>query len=228
MTRWAATGRVSFWKLAYGNALLPLVPTCLRRPQSVGQGQLLPWLTSAATDTYGLRGRVSAIKMNGGRPGRKYHAAVINSIGAIATKLDSGVIGDHLDVRYPFLYRPFVEFALQLPPELCARPQARKWVLREAMRGILPEKVRTRVGKGAPMDVLVRSLTSQHALLEPLTREPILADLGVVDASRLRAAFAAAPTQVYQDHDLCTDVQTTLMVEAWLQIRDGRWPQGPS
>jgi asparagine synthetase B (glutamine-hydrolysing) len=142
--------------------------------------------------------------------------------------LDAGFVGDALDVRYPFLHRPLVEFGLRLPPELCARPQARKWVLREATRDILPEKVRTRIGKGGPTDALIRSLTNHRSSLEPLVRNPILAELGVVDEAELRRAFETAPIQKDVDGTVSTNVQNTLMVEAWLRMRSGRWPRGSS
>jgi len=228
MTRWAAIGRISLWQLAYENALLPLVPAALRRPKSFNQGRLLPWISATAARRYGLGARTSTVAGNDGRLGRKYHDLILRGVTAITTSLDAAGIGDSLDVRYPFLYRPLVEFALRLPPALCARPQARKWVLREAMRGILPDIVRTRVGKGAPTDALVGSLTAQRSLLEPLVCDSILGHLGIVDDVQLRAAFHAAPLGGYGDRDLCADVQMTLMVEAWLRIQSGRWPQGSS
>jgi asparagine synthase (glutamine-hydrolysing) len=165
---------------------------------------------------------------NHGRLYHKYNDAIVERVNGISSSLDPGAIGDALEVRYPFLYRPLVEFALRLPPELCARPHARKWVLREAMRGILPEVVRTRVGKGASTDVLVRSLIAQRALLEPLTHNSILAELDLIDEVQFRAAFATAPLEAYSGYELCGDIQATLMVEAWLRIRAGRWPQGLS
>ena len=225
MTRWAAMGRVSFWRLAYANAFRPLLPG-FRAPKSFAQGRLLPWVAPAAARRYGLGSRVSARAVNAGRLGHKHRHALVGNVNVIATTLDAAATGDSLDVRYPFLSRPLVEFALRLPSELSARPQARKWVLREAMRGILPEVVRTRIGKGGSTDLIVRSLTAQRSLLEPLVRDPILADLGIIDAEKLRTAFETAPLEVRADYDLCVDVHNTLTTEAWLRIRSGRWPQG--
>jgi asparagine synthase (glutamine-hydrolysing) len=190
VARWSTVGRVSFWQFGWGNALRPLVPRMLRRSRSVDEGRLLPWVSSLAAQRYQLHKRNFSVN-GSGRLGRKYQDAVLASVHAIMAQHTGGVIDDVLDVRYPFLYRPLVEFALRLPPELCARPRARKWVLREAMRGILPESVRARIGKGGSTDVLARSLTSQRQLLEPLLRDSLLAELGVVDASKLRAAFEA-------------------------------------
>jgi asparagine synthase (glutamine-hydrolysing) len=226
LARWAAVGRVSFWQLGWGNALRPLVPWSLRRPRSVDEGRLLPWVSSSAARQYQLQQRTFSVT-GSGRFSRKYQDAVLASVHAVMSQHSAGVVDDLLDVRHPFLSRPVVEFALRLPPELCVRPRARKWILREAMRGILPEKVRTRVGKGASTNVMVRSLTAQRPLLEPLFRNSILVELGVVEASKFRAAFDGALLRGVNGRDLGSDLQSTLMVEAWLQMRSGRWPQGP-
>jgi asparagine synthase (glutamine-hydrolysing) len=140
--------------------------------------------------------------------------------------MEPGVVGEALEIRHPFLYRPLVEFALALPSELSARPYQRKWVLREAMRGILPDVVRTRIGKGSPADLYAWSLTALRPLLEPLVHESMMADLGIIDATRLAVAFDLAPQHpgtIYQDHAL---IYTALAIEAWLQARSGRWPRG--
>jgi hypothetical protein len=84
------------------------------------------------------------------------------------------------------------------------------------------------VGKGSTTDLLVRALVGQSKPLEPLLQAPILAGLGVVDAKQLRAAYETAPYAAQGDRNLAPDVQNTLMVEAWLRIRTGRWPPGPS
>lgn len=47
--------------------------------------------------------------------------------------------------RYPFFDRRLAEFCLRLPREQRQRGEMWKWVLRQAMRGRLPERVRTRV-----------------------------------------------------------------------------------
>jgi len=224
MARRAAIGQASFWELAYRNAVLPLLPQAIRHSLLRNQGTVLPWVTRTAVRWYQLRDRVAAAATYAGPIGQKYHHGVVTNLVAISGLLHSGFLGDVLDVRYPFLYRPLVEFALRLPPELCVRPQARKWVLREAMRGILPEVVRTRIGKGGVCSVLGWSLTAQRSLLEPLLQKPLLAELGIIDPAKLRAAFDVASRRPYRDDHLETLVQSTLLLEAWLQLRSDRWP----
>jgi asparagine synthase (glutamine-hydrolysing) len=219
---------MSFWQIAYGSALLPLLPAVFQPHLSAGPAGLPSWIPPALARQYDLQARSSRVISQAGRTGHKYQDVITTSVKGLTAQLDAGFLGDTLDVRYPFLYRPLVEFALCLPPQLCARPHARKWVIREAMRGILPEKVRTRVGKGGPTDALLRSLSNQRTLLAPLVQKPILAELGLVDEGQLRSAFETAPTHKDIDGSFSINVQNTLMVEAWLRMRAGRWPQGPT
>ncbi len=226
MARWAALGRVSFWDLAYRNAVLPLLPRTLQNRLLNDEGRMPSWVSPAIARRYDLRAGGFLTSLYAGRPGQKYHHAVVDTVVALGRTKGYGVISDALDARHPFLYRPLVEFGLQLPPTLCARPHARKWVLREAMRDILPEVVRTRIGKGMPTAICAEALTRQRPLLEPLVRDPILADLGIVDAAKLRVAFESVPRQPHRRTDPHGALHSTLVIEAWLQLRSGRWPPG--
>jgi asparagine synthase (glutamine-hydrolysing) len=226
MARRAAIGRVPFWELAYRNGVLPILPRALQHRLAGFETQLPRWISARVAKRYALRERGFVVSAYAGRLGRKYHDAIAWGVLGIGRALDFGVIPDHLEVRHPFLYLPLVEFALRLPPELTTRPYARKWILREAMKGVLPDKVRTRVGKGGPVERFAWSLTAQRSLLEPLVSEPILADLGIIDAGRLKAAFDAAPYKPERKDQWHRMVQATLAIEAWLQMRAGRWPRG--
>jgi hypothetical protein len=99
-------------------------------------------------------------------------------------------------------------------------------LLREAMRGIVPDAVRRRIGKGTTADVCAWSLTAQRSLLEPLAKDSILAELGVIDQAKLSKAFDTVPHQPHRRDELHATLLTTLIIEAWLQIRSGRWPRG--
>lgn len=226
MAHRAALGRVSFWSLAYRNALLPLLPGRVHTHLVHGQNEtpIQPWLRSDMLRRYGLAGRPSSASKYGRRLRHHYQHAVTEAIANFECSHHGGLIADALDMRHPFLYRPLVEFALRLPPELRARPHSHRWVVREAMKGILPEKVRTRVGKPGTADVLMWSLAAQRSQLAPLTHNPILAELGLIEASRLRAAFDAASRHGVGGGRLHAPLFGVLGIEAWLQIRSGRWP----
>jgi asparagine synthase (glutamine-hydrolysing) len=226
MAHRAAIGRVSFWELAYRNALVPLLPRALQLRAGPQTTRLPPWVRRAIARRYGLRARNYELALHGGSLRNKYHHTVVKGVMGLSATIGHLVLDDALDVRHPFLDRRLVEFGLTLPPELTTRPYAGKWVLREAVRGFVPEPVRTRIGKGTQIERHAWSLTAQRALLLPLVREPILADLGITDRVKLRAAFEAAPVQGQRRGDPHAALQQVLAIEAWLQIRAGRWPRG--
>lgn len=60
-----------------------------------------------------------------------------------------------IEFRHPFYDSRLVEFALSLPPEYKLWGDTGKIILREAMKGILPEHIRTRLDK-AEMSELIR------------------------------------------------------------------------
>jgi asparagine synthase (glutamine-hydrolysing) len=222
MARRAVQGRVSFWELAYKNALRPLLPLALQR-LLVPDIRLPAWMPRETVRQFGLRAGAGLADACGGSLGHKYGHALGGAISGMAGTTPDGISEDLLDVRHPFVYRPLVEFALQLPPEMCARPQARKWILREAMRGILPEKVRTRIGKGIVAGVMSWSLIEHRERWQRMLRTPILAELGCIDLKPFRAAYAsvlAAPSSSLLAYG---QVQHTLCIEAWLEARAGRW-----
>jgi len=69
------------------------------------------------------------------------------------------------EIRYPFLDSRLVEFLLSIPWEKRTRQGQRKWLLRQAMDGLVPEAILTRQGKGdytSSMDESLRALCHAH------------------------------------------------------------------
>ena len=144
---YAAVGRVSLWELAYKNVVLPLVPGALRKRLVVDDRPAQPWLAAETLHRYRIAARALFESDFNGAYGDKYRHAVLTRMNNLTLVTSAGTLPDLLDVRYPLMYRPLVEFAMRLPPGLRGRPHAQRWVLRAAMKGILPDRVRTRVGK---------------------------------------------------------------------------------
>lgn len=226
MLRRAAIGHVSFWELAGRNAILPLLPPIVQFAFADRWAKPPRWIAPTLVRRFELARRSAPSMSYSGRPGRKYSDAVAYAVDGMPDLLVGGVADEMLDIRHPFLYRPLVEFALHLPPEMCVQPYARKWVLREATNGILPERVRTRVGKGVTFGLLAWSVATHQRGLERFLQEPILAQLGCIDRSKLRAALVAAQNERENDERVFAHVQYTLAVEAWLRARSGRWIAG--
>ena len=53
-----------------------------------------------------------------------------------------------VELRHPYLDKRIIEFVVSLPPDLLFREGFNKWVLRQSVSGILPEKIRTRTNYG--------------------------------------------------------------------------------
>jgi asparagine synthase (glutamine-hydrolysing) len=224
MARLAAIGRVSFWELAYRNALVPLLPESVQSRLMADESPPGSWLEPEAVRKYGS-GRGSAVlHLAAGPLGGKHHHAIVTGVQTLQGVVHGGILSDALDVRHPLLYRPLVEFALRLPYQIRSRPYAHRWILREAMRGILPDAVRTRIGKPDTSDVILWSFKTSQARLRGLVETPILADLGLIDPDKLRAAFESSSTPTASLAQR-TSLFPTLAIEAWLQIRSGRWPR---
>ncbi|HJU64931.1 MAG TPA: asparagine synthase-related protein [Gemmatimonadaceae bacterium] len=216
--RWAAIGRVSFWKLAWHNAVVPLLPPRLRR-RSVPETRVPSWIPPALVRRLELEERSVVQHAYEGPFGGKYVGDILRAVLAMAdVPALHAVIQESIEERHPFLHRPLVELALSLPPDMCAQPCARKWVLRQAMRGLLPEVVRTRRGKGSVDGQASWALVHERERIDLLLHEPLLADMGCVDAVGLRDAIRAA---AHGGHHLRAEVIRALALETWLRARMG-------
>ena len=63
-------------------------------------------------------------------------------------KSDKGAMAHSLEVRVPFLDNKVVEFAKELPDHLRIRGRQGKWLLKEAFKDLVPERVFTRMKRG--------------------------------------------------------------------------------
>ncbi len=70
-----------------------------------------------------------------------------------------------------FLNSESVEYAMRIPPELKYRDGVEKWILREAMRGVLPEPLRTRTKARFWEGAGVGDLIAHHADRQITDRE---------------------------------------------------------
>jgi asparagine synthase (glutamine-hydrolysing) len=95
------------------------------------------------------------------------------------------------ECRWPFLSRPLIEFLLAVPQEQRWHRHESKFLLRRAMRGILPEKVRRRTDKASFNVVADLELKQrQAAKVDALFRNSLLVAAGVGDRSALNQLFA--------------------------------------
>jgi len=92
-----------------------------------------------------------------------------------------------VEARFPLLDRRLAELVLAAPLEIQARPGpgGSKWLLREAVAGVLPERIRRRTDKGSwtalRRETICRRLSGELSRLPGSSR---LARLGLIDDER--------------------------------------------
>ena len=117
-----------------------------------------------------------------------------------------------LEVRVPFLDPRYTEAVARIPSSMKIRGGVGKWVLKEALRPLLPDDVlfRTKIGFGLPYNVWMRRT------LEPMVRDLLspmrIARRGVFDS----AAAAGLLTRFYDGDDgVWRKVWTLFVLEGW-------------
>lgn len=209
LTTWSVATRQSFWQMGRRYLLEPFVATAgatgLNAP---------PWMSASLVAR--LEGFPQPPSRLRGAHTSRFAGRVTAGLQALPAWLERWPYGEHVEMRYPFLYRPLVEWSLRLPPRQRVRPHARKWILREATRDVLPETVRTRSTKGGIDARILWSLRRERPRLERLLRDPILAQLGCVDGALLRDTVDRAARGVPVNN---VHLFSALSLETWLASR---------
>ncbi len=103
-----------------------------------------------------------------------------------------------LEMSFPFLDPELVAFLMAIPGDVQTAGGVPKAILREAMRGILPEEIVGRSWK-ADFTFIVRDGMQQDLpiLIRSLNGDPLLRSFGYVDESRLQRMLAKMNTPGY-------------------------------
>lgn len=124
-----------------------------------------------------------------------------------------------LEMRHPFHDRRLAEFALAIPEEQRWRPGVTKFVIREAMRGMLPESIRGRRDKGEFSNVFVDALEAHGG--EAAFVSLASAGAGWVDAARTRELYRDMARRRVRGDDsylaLLSPLWMVLGIEHWLR-----------
>ena len=73
--------------------------------------------------------------------------------GDLIAKIDIATMAYALEARSPLLDHELMEFAASIPAELKVRGREKKWILREALRGWLPDEILDRPKQGFTLPV---------------------------------------------------------------------------
>lgn len=124
-----------------------------------------------------------------------------------------------IDYRHPFMDRRLVHFALQLPPHIKRQPQF-KFILRQAMKGILPDKVRLRTSNTNFSHFRFKGLAKEVDVFDDMRRNPMLAELGFVNLKKWEEALTRFRLGLLPPWNAIrppTYTDSPLSVEVWLR-----------
>ncbi len=136
----------------------------------------------------------------------------------VASLQEFEIIGGETGVewRFPFLDRRLVEFMLGVPAAARFAAGWPKRMVREGLRGVLPEKVRFRQGYAHFSGLIERGLREREVpRRQELLRDPLLVSCGLVERERLARAWS-----YWEDRPQVNCLQplfSSLLVEAWLR-----------
>ena len=195
---WAQSSNVSFWSVLHQFALQPLLPPYLHEGFSTlmhrGYGQwpnlgkfsIAPWILPDFARTYNMRGKA----LDSLRQIYKYpveQSLTFLSLQTASGNWSSWYLQAPLNMRTakPFLDPRLITFCLGLPRELREVPGVRKPVLRAAMKGILPEPIRTRRFWPSFNEVYWTGLSRNLQHLEDMIYQSKIDALGIFDKQKL-------------------------------------------
>ncbi|MGH2942802.1 MAG: asparagine synthase (glutamine-hydrolyzing) [Solirubrobacteraceae bacterium] len=132
--------------------------------------------------------------------------------GDLIPKIDIATMAYGLEARSPLLDHQLMEFAAAIPAGLKVRGQEKKWILREAMRGVLPDDILDRPKQGFTVPLSSWLRTDLRAWSQEILLDPATIGRGYFDETALRALL--------RRHDAGADadgrrIWSLLMLELW-------------
>lgn len=117
-----------------------------------------------------------------------------------------------IEVRHPFLDRRIAEFMLAIPSRQRSRPGCYKPFLRRAMSGVLPEMIRQRSDKTSLGPFFGLGLKEKEKI-ENLLADPVAAELGIVNAEKLREEYQ----RYVNNNTVLSQLWYVITLEIWLK-----------
>lgn len=196
--RWAHAQSSSLWSVLRQDALAPLVPAGLHdgvgalwrggygRWPSIGLHSIPPWVRPSFAKSRGMWDKGLEMLRQLQRPPLERSAMLFplqTSGGDFRSWYLAAPRG--MFVSHPYVDPRLVRFALALPSEVREIPGETKPLLQKAMRGVLPEAIRTRRWKRGCDEVYGTGLLRSLPRLEEMVRRSQVGQLGIFDTDHL-------------------------------------------
>jgi asparagine synthase (glutamine-hydrolysing) len=221
LQRWSHALNKPYIQVLWDNAVVPILPRKMQTIFKRGPARSLPpWFSPAFIKRANLRDRNLGTKdVFGFRlpSGRDQSAGFISLVRSIS--LGCRTEQSNIDLTYPYLHRPLVEFLQAIPLEQLLRPGENRALMRRGMRGVLPNKITQRKTKGNPEEVIVRALIREWSRLRPIFENARVCARGYMERGALLAALDRAK---HGCEPLSSPLLSTLCLELWLRAFEER------
>jgi asparagine synthase (glutamine-hydrolysing) len=226
-SRMAQANNQSVWSILFQFGIRPATSTAIggdlgtwwrrgfSRWPKIGQFAIPPWIMPEFARRYQMQ-----------QMGRNYAESIYGGSADLSIDLWSlqCSVGDwsgwHLAAprgmhnSHPFLDSRVLSFCLELPSALREVSGMPKPVLQTAMRGILPEPIRTRRDKAVFNDIYWLGLSKHLPHLESMVRNSQSGELGIFDPQQLIHAMRQAAVGIGNMQAIYR-INTTLALIAW-------------
>jgi asparagine synthase (glutamine-hydrolysing) len=129
--------------------------------------------------------------------------------------LRPGILARH-EYRYPYLDRDLVEFLFAIPREQLVQPGRRRYLMRRALRGIVPEEILERRRKAFISRAPLLALGEKGATIQKLITNSLAANRSWIDYGAFNSVLSR--TVETNDPRWVMALTTTIALELWLRI----------
>ena len=216
---WSRARKRSYLELLWKDAIVRLLPQRLQPRAARRSNPLPPWYSRGFMTRMDLYGRSVGMSAPKGfrKPSAKDQAAgffsTVNNISSCWRNEQFGI-----DVTYPFVHRPLVEFLQAIPLDQLVRPGRNRVVMRRMLTGILPNEIAERRTKGNPTEAVFRAIARESERLRSVFENSRLCERGYIEKEPLLAALDRA-RHGYEWYSAF--LVQTISLEFWLRGLEG-------
>ena len=203
---WSGALKRPYLWLLWQRTILPTLPQPVHRSQK----QLPRWFNGDFVERNHMREIINAnldiygFRLPSGRDQSAGFVSVVNHIGAGYRRAHFNV-----EIRYPYLHRPLVEFLQAIPAAQRLRPGETR-----SFKTLLPDRIARRRTKGDPHESICRAVIREIPRLRELFKDARASAYGYVEPAALTEALESA------GHGLRVNfiaLLKTISLEFWLR-----------
>jgi len=209
---WALEKRKPWFHLFFGAARGFFSPALVGVPKWM---EPTPWLKFHFVERHwsALTGYPSRVKVFGPLPSFQDNVSTLNALRRqLACKALSSE--PRYEKSYPYLDRSLLEFMYSIPREQSVRATQRRFLMRRALAGIVPDEILNRKTKAFVARAPLIGISKDWTNLIAMTQEMVSSSLGIVDSERLLAAMQEARRGEHLSPLLLT---RAIYIERWLR-----------